>query len=48
MEFLGILLDPRRNQRNEPIITEQESRVIVRVIKTNEDLMIARQAGRFR
>ena len=21
MEFLGILLDPRRNQRNEPIIT---------------------------
>ena len=47
MEFLGIVVDPRRNQANEGVISDPHSRVTVRVMKTDEDLMIARQAGRF-
>jgi acetate kinase len=47
LEFLGISLHLRRNQMNEAVISQPESRVIVRVMKTDEDLMIARQAVRF-
>lgn len=43
MEFLGIRLDESRNQANAPVISPPEGRVVVRVIKTNEQLMIARQ-----
>ena len=42
LEFLGIKLDATRNQANAPVISSDESRVKVRVIKANEDLMIAR------
>ena len=42
LEFLGIRIDAARNQANAPLISEDDSRVKVRVIKTNEDLMIAR------
>ncbi|MEO6724404.1 MAG: acetate/propionate family kinase [Blastocatellia bacterium] len=42
LEFLGIKLDATRNQANAPVISGDDSRVKVRVIKTNEDLMIAR------
>ncbi len=42
LEFLGIILDAGRNQANAAIISSPESRVTVRVIKTNEELMIAR------
>ena len=42
LEFLGIHLDPDLNQGNGPIISKQDSRVTVRVMKTNEELMIAR------
>jgi acetate kinase len=41
-EFLGIHLDPDRNDTNAPIISREGSSVSIRVMKTNEELMIAR------
>src|SRR5271154_1139441 len=40
LEFLGIEIDAARNQANAPVISATNSRVNVRVIQTNEDLMI--------
>ncbi len=40
LEFLGIRLDGARNAANAPMISADDSRVNVRVIQTNEDLMI--------
>jgi acetate kinase len=40
LDFLGIHLDAARNAANAPIISASDSRVNVRVIQTNEDLMI--------
>ncbi|MDQ3016211.1 MAG: acetate/propionate family kinase [Bacteroidota bacterium] len=40
--FLGLELDEKRNAENNPIISTDKSRVCVRVIKTNEELMIAK------
>jgi acetate kinase len=45
LELLGIRLDPVRNQSNAPVISSQDSRVKVRVMKTNENLMLARHAA---
>ena len=42
LEFLGIRLDPRRNERNAAIISRADAPVTVRVMQTNEELMIAR------
>jgi acetate kinase len=42
LEFLGLDLDAERNDRHRPIISRDDSRVVVRVMKTDEDLMIAR------
>jgi len=42
MEFLGIRLDPIRNDANAPIISTDDSPTTVRTMKTNEELMIAR------
>ena len=42
LEFLGLELDTERNARHAPIISRDGSRVVVRVMKTDEDLMIAR------
>jgi acetate kinase len=42
LEFLGFSLDQARNEANSPVISRPESPVTVRVIKTNEELMIAR------
>ena len=39
--YLGLLVDPEENQRNAEIISSEESRVTVRVMKTDEDQMIA-------
>ena len=44
LECLGIQLDPDRNQRGEAIISTANSPVKVRVIPTDEGLMIAREA----
>ena len=42
LQFLGIELDEKRNVQNETIISKDAGKVSVRVIKTNEELMIAR------
>ena len=42
LEFLGIRLDRALNEGNSPVISRQDSPIIVRVMKTNEELMIAR------
>jgi acetate kinase len=42
MDFAAISLDPDRNQKNAAIISPPESPVTVRVMHTDEDLMIAR------
>ncbi len=42
LEFLGIELDEIKNMNNEDVISMEKSRVCVRVIKTNEELMIAK------
>ena len=42
LAFLGLTLDRRRNVSNAPLISSRSSRVAVRVIRTDEELMIAR------
>ncbi len=44
--FLGIELDPHRNAKTAPLISLASGRVKVRVIRTDEELMIARSATR--
>lgn len=46
LEFLGIELDEPANARHASLISKQSSRCRVRVIKTDEDLMIARHTRR--
>ena len=46
LEFLGIHLDLMQNDANAPVISADTSRVTVRVIKTDEELQIARFVGR--
>jgi len=41
LEFMGIELDEIKNMNNELIISTEASKVTVRVIKTNEEVMIA-------
>ncbi len=42
LEFLGIHIDPQRNSSNAALISPDGARVRVRVIPTNEELIIAR------
>lgn len=42
LQFLGIELDETKNIKNEAVISTDGSKASVRVIKTNEELMIAR------
>jgi acetate kinase len=44
--YLGLELNPADNAMHAPIISTQTSRVVVRVIPTNEDLVIARHTLR--
>ena len=44
--FLGVELDEKQNVANEAVISTIASRVTVRVIRTNEELMIARLVRR--
>jgi acetate kinase len=44
--FLGIELNETRNAENAPVISAPSDRVTVRVIRTDEELMIARSAYR--
>ena len=42
MGYLGLFIDAQRNQANAPVISTPESAASIRVIPTNEELMIAR------
>jgi starvation-inducible DNA-binding protein len=42
LEFLGVRIDPRRNEAHAPVISPDGGQATVRVMKTDEDLMIAR------
>ncbi|HEY8933969.1 MAG TPA: acetate/propionate family kinase, partial [Cyclobacteriaceae bacterium] len=42
LQFLGIKLNAKRNNENSAIISEEGEKVEVRVINTNEELMMAR------
>jgi acetate kinase len=46
LEHLGLQLDAARNAAHAPIISSYASRVVVRVIPTDEDLIIARHTHR--
>jgi acetate kinase len=46
LEYLGLQVDPTRNAAHAPIISGEASRVVVRVMPTDEDLMIARHTYR--
>jgi len=42
LAYLGIQLDSQQNERHAPVISSAKSQCMVRVVPTNEDLMIAR------
>jgi acetate kinase len=44
--FLGVGMEPSRNQAHAPVISPESSRVTVRVIRTDEEVMIAKEVGR--
>jgi acetate kinase len=44
LTVLGICLDTAANGRNADVISSPDSRVAVRVIRTNEELIVARHA----
>ena len=44
--FFGIKIDLRRNAENAPLISSEAGRVRVRVIRTDEELMIVRSVRR--
>lgn len=46
LAFLGIALDKKRNQLSAPIISTAASRITVRVIRTDEEVMIAKAVSR--
>ena len=46
LNFLGIELDESRNAKPAAVISRNSSRVIIRVIRTDEELMIARSVLR--
>ena len=45
LDFLGVTLDPIRNLQNLPVISAGDSVATVRVMKTNEEIVIARATG---
>ncbi len=47
LEFLGICLDGPRNERSEPLISANAAGVQVRIIGTDEEIMIAKAVGSF-
>ena len=46
LEFLGVQLDETRNNVHAPVISAEASPVTVRVIRTNEEVMIAKAVCR--
>jgi acetate kinase len=47
LEFLGIRLNRTNNRKNSAVISAPSSRVTVRVMRTDEELMIAKTVCRF-
>jgi acetate kinase len=47
LEFLGIKLDAKNNELNDTLISTKDSKVKIRVIKTDEELMIAKTTVSF-
>lgn len=47
LDFIGVAIDHEKNNANNSIISSAESQVRVRVIKTNEELIIANNAVTF-
>src|SRR5919202_7155106 len=45
-DFLGIDLDPDRNAEHAPVISSEDAAVTVRVVPTDEDLIVARHTRR--
>jgi acetate kinase len=45
LAFLGVRVDRARNDANAPVISPDDSTVTVRVMRTNEELMIARHTA---
>jgi len=46
LQFLGLKLNPTRNNASAPIISTPASKVTVRVIRTDEEIMLARSVAR--
>jgi acetate kinase len=46
LQFLGLRLDPKRNRSGVPVISTRASRVTVRVIRTDEEVTIAKTVCR--
>ena len=44
LEFIGVELDPALNEAGAGVISTERSRCVVRVMETNEELLIARRA----
>ena len=42
LDHLGLVIDETRNASAEPVISDPGSRVTVRVLETDEDVMLAR------
>ena len=43
LSFLGVAVDAERNERNEQVVTTDESRVKGLVLETNEEIVVARE-----
>jgi len=46
LEFLGIELEEKRNKANSPVISKNKGKVVVRVINTDEEWMIAKTVSK--
>ena len=46
LEFLGITIDEEKNRKNMPVVSQEKGPVAVRIIGTNEEVMIARHTYR--
>jgi acetate kinase len=46
LRFLGVRLDPARNRVDEAVISEEGGPTVVRIVRTDEDRMIARHTAR--
>jgi acetate kinase len=43
LDYLGLKVDPAKNNRNEPVFSTPDSKVLAMAIKTNEELVIAQE-----